>query len=586
MRIAASYLLTLSVVWGLLGCATGVASSVLADEPVTRITVTPEVLNPVDDRLFGQFMEVASWGEPGPDAVVDSTTGALPDDVIDLLASMRIPVIRWPGGTDVDATDWTDRVDGALNRPGGGPRVPTAVRGNTLSNAMSHDAFLGLCKRLGAEPMMVLNLKDVLSSKRTLAEATRHAAAFVAYCNAATDADLPEELLAWARLREANGRAEPWSVPYFQIGNESWFYVQALAAEAGHTELAAQMAWLADHVVAIAESMKAVDADIQLIFDSNVGPGVDPTAMFYADARVTDVIDFATFHAYFPMEKNTIWRGEEKITADQLTPEQLFYAWQFGPGRWLDTGLVPTDPTWRADEIDLPLAQTEWNWNGWGGELKIDESPREIGIASALATATYLNGLMRMGDRFKIATQSMLVGTSWGVTAVRVDPARKNPPFIMPTGLATGLYSWQHGDQRLAVEIENLPTTDEVSDLQVQNVLNQQPVQARPFPLLDVVVTADAEAVYLHLVHRQYNGETAVRVDLSSLLPRGDIPAAIHRLEPRDSHHASGVIARDSMASVQIRTPVVRDGILELKLPAQTVSVVRVPRASKDAAPR
>ncbi|MEO0514708.1 MAG: hypothetical protein AAF086_05365 [Planctomycetota bacterium] len=94
MRIAASYLLSLAVGWGSLGCAAGVVSLASADEPATRITVTPEVLNPVDDRLFGQFMEVASWGEPGPDAIVDPSTGALPEDVVDLLASMRTPVVR------------------------------------------------------------------------------------------------------------------------------------------------------------------------------------------------------------------------------------------------------------------------------------------------------------------------------------------------------------------------------------------------------------------------------------------------------------------------------------------------------------
>lgn len=557
-----------------------------AAQPVTRITVSAEVLNPVDDRLFGQFMEVASWGEPGPDAVVDPATGELPDDVVELLEWMNIPVIRWPGGTDVDSIDWTDRIDGALNREGGGPRVPTAVGGNTLSNAMSHDAFLRLCERLDAEPMLVLNLKAVLSGQRTLEEAKQHAAAFVAYSNAKTDADLPEELLAWARLREANGRAEPWDVPYVQIGNESWFYTKALAEAAGHTELPDQMSWLADHVVAIAEAMKAVDPEIEFIFDSNVGPGVEPTEVFYADPRVIDVLDYSTFHAYFPMENKTVWRGEEKVEADDLTAEELFYAWQFGPGRWLDTGMVPTDPTWRADEIDLPLAQTEWNWNGWGGSLRIAENPREVGIASALAVGSYLNGLMRLGDRFVIANQSMLVGTSWGITAVRVDPTGKNPPFLMPTGLTTGLFSRHHGNQRLSIDIENLPTTDLVSDLQVQNHLNAQPIQARPFPLLDVVATADAEAVYLHIVHRRYEGAMPLSVDLSSLMPRGEVPAVVHRIEPRGRAHPPGVIARDSMAHVHLHGSAVRDGQLDLTLPAQSISIVRIPRAGEATPPR
>jgi hypothetical protein len=43
-----------------------------------KVAVKDQTLHRIDRRLFGQFMERASWGEPGPEAFADSVTGQLP----------------------------------------------------------------------------------------------------------------------------------------------------------------------------------------------------------------------------------------------------------------------------------------------------------------------------------------------------------------------------------------------------------------------------------------------------------------------------------------------------------------------------
>jgi alpha-N-arabinofuranosidase len=43
-----------------------------------KVVVKDQTLHAVDKRLFGQFLERASWGEPGPEAFADSVTGQLP----------------------------------------------------------------------------------------------------------------------------------------------------------------------------------------------------------------------------------------------------------------------------------------------------------------------------------------------------------------------------------------------------------------------------------------------------------------------------------------------------------------------------
>lgn len=542
-----------------------------------RLSIHPEVLNEVDDRLFGQFMEVASWGEPGPDSIVNETTGELPAEVIEHLAWMQIPVIRWPGGTDVDAIDWTDRIDGAPGR-GGGPRVPTQVGGNTLSNRMSHDAFLGLCEQLGAQPMMVLNLKDLLVGKRAREEATQHAAAFVAYCNVATDADVPEQWLAWAKLRERNGRKEPWGVPYFQIGNEGFLYLQQVARGAGYEDPAAQAAWLADHVVAMAQAMKAVDPAIQIIYDGNLGGGLEFTGLFYADPRIQSLIDFATLHSYYPMNDYAVHRDDEPVDADDLTLEQLWYLWQFGPGHWEGDDMYASAPGWRVAQIQGPLAHTEWNWNGWGDKLGVNRHPREVAVASGVAAAAHLNSMIRQGDRFKIGNQSMLVGTKWNINAIRVDPAGKHPPFLTSTGRATGLYSRLHGNQRLAVQVESMPRTQVVAEFDVRAYGNARSPGSPAFPLLDVVATADPDHVYLHIAHRSYESATPLVVDLNAL-GISSAAAQVHLITAREKSSEERVAAPvlDAVEYGVVESAV-EDGVFEFDLPAGAVVIVAILR--------
>jgi len=546
-----------------------------ADEPVTRIVVHDHELHPVDDRLFGQFLEVASWGEPGPDAVADPDSGELPDNVVELLEWMQIPIIRWPAGTDMKRICWTDRIDGALNREGQGPRVPTDVGGNTVSNRVSHDAFLRLCERLGAEPIMVVNLEDALAGERTLDETKALAAAFVAYCNAdPNDPDLSDELRAWAALRQTNGRTESWGVTYFHISNEVWFFVEEHAKTAGHTDTAAVAAWLADRVAPVAEAMKDVDPSIELIFDADLNHDAALTQAFYDDPRIAELIDFPTIHAYFPMDSYAIFRGDDKLKAADLGLEALWYLWQFGPGHWVEGELLASAPGWLMGGVDGPLAHTEWNWNGWGNKLGLRDHPREAAAASALAAASHLHGMIRQGDRFVIGNQSMLVGTDWNIAAIRVDPDGKQAPFLTPSGSATGLYARHHGDRRLAVAVDPMPVTDAVAGLHLEAWGNTRETGTPGFPLLDVVATADDDDVYVHVVHRQYEGARSVAIDLGAA-GAGSGSAEVFRIVPRDDDGGVGTL--DAVVREQAAAAV-NNGVVNLELPAGSVSIVKVPR--------
>jgi alpha-N-arabinofuranosidase len=214
------------------------ACFVLGLDAVTLFAVEPEdisfsikkeVIHRLDPRVFGQFMERPSWGEIGVEGGLIPGTRKLQPGVLTMLEDMDIPIIRFPGGTDVDYMDWCDMVD---HVPGRAPQRPvsTGHKGHRVTNHFGYDEFLQLCEHLGAEAILVVNFRDGLLKKKSLKDAADHAAALVAYCNAPVGATLPEGMYDWPSLRAKNGRVEPYRAKYFQIGNETWAFIRQLRA--------------------------------------------------------------------------------------------------------------------------------------------------------------------------------------------------------------------------------------------------------------------------------------------------------------------------------------------------------------------
>ncbi len=73
-----------------------------------------------------------------------------------------------------------------------------------------------VAKELEWTPLLVTRIASSLMpwQKTTLEDTTEEAAAFVAYMNAPIDADFPDNLLRWAKLRAENGHPGPFRVPY------------------------------------------------------------------------------------------------------------------------------------------------------------------------------------------------------------------------------------------------------------------------------------------------------------------------------------------------------------------------------------
>jgi alpha-L-arabinofuranosidase len=130
--------------------------------------------------------------------------GMLRPDLLQALRDLRPSFIRWPGGSFASTYKWEDGI---------GPHVARRYHPNLIWGGYSDyygfgtDEFLGLCRKIGAEPLIVLPAPGIKP------EQVEYSMNWVHYLN-----DSPSTQ--WGQRRAANGHPEPYGVTLFQIDNE------------------------------------------------------------------------------------------------------------------------------------------------------------------------------------------------------------------------------------------------------------------------------------------------------------------------------------------------------------------------------
>ncbi len=261
--------------------------------------VTVDTQRPVgriDDDVYGQFLESAFFGnieggvfdegsplsidEPGP-------LHGLRADVLELCRELGPGPIRWPGGNFASAYHWEDGIGPRDSRPS---RLELAWDGRE-SNRFGTDEFLAWCEAVGAEPYLVHSCRDVDEAVR-----------WVEYTNASADTTLTAR-------RTANGRAQPWGVRYWGIGNEVYGRWQM-----GHRSPEEYAASAREH----AQFMRAVDPEIRL-----VGVGIPWSQEQWTRpvlARAGRFLDHLSLHLYGA--STHLWTGDDY---DDVVAQSLFF---------------------------------------------------------------------------------------------------------------------------------------------------------------------------------------------------------------------------------------------------------------------
>ena len=130
--------------------------------------------------------------------------GMLRPDLLQALQDLQPSFIRWPGGSYASTYKWKECIGPYASR---GYHPNMIWGGYSGYGGFGTDEFLGLCRKLKCEPLIVLACPD------TKPESVQYAMDWVRYLN-----DPPSTEM--GKLRAANGHAEPYGVKLFQIDNE------------------------------------------------------------------------------------------------------------------------------------------------------------------------------------------------------------------------------------------------------------------------------------------------------------------------------------------------------------------------------
>ena len=161
----------------------------------------------ISRNIYGQFSEHLGrcvyegiWvGENSP---IPNTRG-IRNDVVAALKKIHVPVVRWPGGCFADEYHWKDGIGPPDKRPA---MINTTWGGVVENNHFGTHEFLDFCEQIGAAPYICGNVGS--GTVQELME-------WVEYMTSGAGSPM-------ANLRRANGREQPWKIPFLAVGNESW----------------------------------------------------------------------------------------------------------------------------------------------------------------------------------------------------------------------------------------------------------------------------------------------------------------------------------------------------------------------------
>ncbi len=159
----------------------------------------------VDKNIYGHFIEhiltCIEGGVYDPGNPLSDKEG-IRTDVLEKLKVLAPPVMRFPGGTIMCQYHWEDAVGPLEKRI----RRKNLIWGGELNPAFGTAEFVMFCQKLGAEPMICVNMASGTPEE---------AGNWVEYCNGTGNTY-------YANLRRSHGFEKPFAVKYWCIGNECY----------------------------------------------------------------------------------------------------------------------------------------------------------------------------------------------------------------------------------------------------------------------------------------------------------------------------------------------------------------------------
>ncbi len=468
-----------------------------AEDHEVEFVVRNEAVSKISPRLFGQFLE-RNTGEPGPENGVDPSTKELRADIVAKLKEMQIPVIRFPGGTDIDFIDWRDMIDNVPGRIGGRPVSSVTKEGKvtTITNRFGYDDYFKQVRDpLKCETDLVVNLLDAVANRKSIHEAALDACGLLAYVNSPEKAKLPEGMPDWPAVRARNGHPEPFKINYIQLGNETWignFTRIVRAAWPGKTdgELAVRYhACLSEYIRVV----RQIDPKIPIIIDLRMPFGA--ATEVYVDPFILKNANLMAYHIYQPGPLSEVRIQEKTYRVSEFSEDEIWNYWTMMPA-WAGSGLVDHIPREEPGlRSGLKIACTEWNWLRYGTRLPDEALPFHWTLPAGLGVARNLHGMIRAGDRVLFATQSMLIGSRWHFASVFFDPDVPDSAHFSVQGQVTDFYRHTIGRELLQLDF-----TKGMETLSFHGPKTAETVQAGA--ALDPIASKAGKRLLIHMINR------------------------------------------------------------------------------------
>jgi alpha-L-arabinofuranosidase len=241
----------------------------------------------------------------------------------------------------------------------------------------------------------------------------------------------------------------------------------------------------------MSRAMKTVDPSVEIIIDGTNEIGND------ALKRFGELISYVTFHQYTPWSVREIIRGDTIVPPELVSEREVWQAVATAPFIDSLSGHSVINH-WVLDNVRPPLAMTEWNLACFFHQDFNQVITFNRLLSFGIGAGSFLHAIMRASDKVKIANQSLLVGIGWPMTSIRLDTTEQKRPAMFPTGLVTGLYSREHGNQLMEVLISN--ANYYVQPIKLSRISPVQKVVEQ-----DVLVTSDESDFYIHIVNRSFD---------------------------------------------------------------------------------
>lgn len=438
-----------------LAVATTATVSHAQPAPEAVVAINTERPGPVIDRnIYGHFAEHLGRGIfdgiwVGPDSRMPNIKGYR-RDVVEALRHLRVPVIRWPGGCFSEAYDWRDGI---------GPRAKRPVRtrmhwSDTVDrNDFGTHEYLDFVELIGADAYVSGNVGSMSPRDMQL---------WYEYMTADNDSTLANE-------RRRNGRAKPWKIKYFGIGNETW--------GCGGNMRPDYAADVNARYSAFVDPPKSAGL-VKVASGASVQGGGDFEAFTDAMMRHRGQTDALSFHYYaMPMDRP---KSEALAFGEDDWADVLDLAREMDPMLKRVTAIMDKyDP-----EKRVPLFVDEWGaWYKPDAASKPGEHHfQQNSLRDAMVAALTFNIFHRHSDRVKMANIAQMVNVLQAILLTDGDKMVLTPtyhlfdlykPFMnatpFPTSVATPEYI--HGRWHMPmVDVTAAKATDGKTYLALVNV--------------------------------------------------------------------------------------------------------------------